>query len=172
MKCKLSCVGLKGLKTLQGGMDIDEGEWPCVTENYRGDRGLYRAEEALSLSSVVQVAVSPAESQRDSAPKPRVARNELPWVRDVGESNPERVAARGGRKTQPGHNPVGVVGSWRDLPRVARSSQPWALLRNPFGIENVPACGPKIVHCSDLNTAVSLVPAPPDAFQIRAEGRR
>src|SRR6266496_1086956 len=34
-----------------------------------------------------------AESQRDSATKPRVARNELPWVNTENEYNPERVAA-------------------------------------------------------------------------------
>src|SRR5206468_50664 len=33
-----------------------------------------------------------------------------------------------------GRNPVGVGSSRRDGPRVARSSQPWALLQNPFGI--------------------------------------
>jgi len=36
-----------------------------------------------------------AESQRDSATKPRVARNELPWGNKENEYNPERVAARG-----------------------------------------------------------------------------
>src|SRR6266404_2831157 len=35
---------------------------------------------------------------------------------------------------QPGRNPVGVVKHRSPLPRVARPSQPWALLRNPFGI--------------------------------------
>src|SRR6266853_243769 len=35
---------------------------------------------------------------------------------------------------QRGHNPVGVVKHRPPLPRVARPSQPWALLRNPFGI--------------------------------------
>src|SRR2546422_214988 len=35
---------------------------------------------------------------------------------------------------QRGRNPVGVVKHRPPLPRVARSSQPWALLRNPFGI--------------------------------------
>src|SRR6266481_665863 len=35
---------------------------------------------------------------------------------------------------QPSHNPVGVVKHRPHLPRVARPSQPWALLQNPFGI--------------------------------------
>src|SRR5207247_4128097 len=35
---------------------------------------------------------------------------------------------------QRGHNPVGVVKHRPPLPRVARPAQPWALLRNPFGI--------------------------------------
>src|SRR5258706_291399 len=33
-----------------------------------------------------------------------------------------------------GHNPVGVDSLFVPSPRVARSSQPWALVRNPFGI--------------------------------------
>ena len=32
--------------------------------------------------------VSSAESQRDSAPKPRVASRELPWEKRVGSANP------------------------------------------------------------------------------------
>src|SRR6266699_3537771 len=126
------------------------------------------------------------ESQRVSATKPRVARNELPWVNEVDRSNPERVVAQGERKrgcTMPGirqrlleripkgfrnkaqgcegratlgkggrcfttptglrpvrataaggRNPFRVVIDRPHDPRVARSSQPWALLRNPFGI--------------------------------------
>jgi hypothetical protein len=38
-----------------------------------------------------------------------------------------------------GRNPVGAGSSRRSGPRVARSSQPWALLRNPFGILRVTA---------------------------------
>src|SRR5258707_2533200 len=41
---------------------------------------------------------------------------------------------------QPGHNPVGVVKYRPSLPRVARPSQPWALLRNPFGILSSNLC--------------------------------
>ena len=35
-----------------------------------------------------------AESQRDSAPKPRVASRELPWEKRVGSANPNGVVAR------------------------------------------------------------------------------
>ena len=38
-----------------------------------------------------------------------------------------------------GHNPVGVVDTTGVVPRVARSSHPWALGRNPFGILPAPA---------------------------------
>src|SRR6185503_3835206 len=69
-----------------------------------------------------------AESQRDSATKPRVARNELPWV-SVGDiSNPERVASSCMPwLTQP---------RWgcdrnEPPPRVVALLQPWALRRNP-----------------------------------------
>ena len=37
------------------------------------------------------------ESQRDSAPKPRVARHELPWEKRVVAANPNGVVARGRR---------------------------------------------------------------------------
>ena len=37
--------------------------------------------------------ISSIESQRDSVTQPRVARNELPWVRAVKDIHPERVAA-------------------------------------------------------------------------------
>ena len=76
------------------------------------------------------------ESQRDSATKPRVARNELPWGNGSEEQNPNGVSASVNvrRVSQP---------RWgccfaRFLPRVARASQPWALGRNPFGIGRLP----------------------------------
>ena len=74
-----------------------------------------------------------AESQRDSATKPRVARNELPWDRIVDISNPERVASSCVPwLTQP------CWGCDRNErpPRVVALLQPWALRRNPFGIQN------------------------------------
>ena len=77
------------------------------------------------------------ESQRDSAPKPRVARNELPWEPFGAGHNPKGVASRsqhGGHTSQPadcasaastrpriGHNPVGVEMLRILAPRVARS---------------------------------------------------
>src|SRR5213075_696733 len=79
---------------------------------------------------------SESESQRDSATKPRVARNELPWENapHIGD-NPERVVADdNGDRTMP--QPLRGCESFVTFPRVARSSQPWALLRNPFGIED------------------------------------
>ena len=77
------------------------------------------------------------ESQRDSATKPRVARNELPWenVRHIGD-NPERVVTDDhGYITMP--QPRWGCESSVALPRVARSSQPWAELHNPVGIEDM-----------------------------------
>ena len=44
----------------------------------------------LAITHIVDVMI---ESQRDSVTQPRVARNELPWVRAVKDINPERVAA-------------------------------------------------------------------------------
>src|SRR5882724_4802933 len=81
---------------------------------------------------------SACESQRDSATKPRVARDELPWVKADGVSQPQRpmglrpccVAIAVGR------NPFRVVIDRSHDPRVARPWQPWALLQNPFGIRH------------------------------------
>src|SRR5436189_3778898 len=74
------------------------------------------------------------ESQRDSATKPRVARDELPWVKVAGVSQPQTGLRPGCAAVAVGRNPFRVVIDQTDDPRVARSSQPWALLRNPFGI--------------------------------------
>src|SRR5712691_1654511 len=90
----------------------------------------------LLLTCIFECVAPSAESQRDSATKPRVARNELPWenVRHIGD-NPERVVADDhGNKTMP--QPRWGCESSVALPRVARSSQPWAELHNPFGIED------------------------------------
>ena len=81
--------------------------------------------------------VSGWESQRDSAPKPRVARNELPWESFGAGHNPKGVASRsqhgvhpsqpadcaGAASTHPrtDHNPVGVEMLRILAPRVARS---------------------------------------------------
>jgi len=74
-----------------------------------------------------------SESQRDSDSKPRVAESaRLPW-----EIASNRASTPTGLRPVPGcgfHNPVGVDDRVDRFPRVARSSQPWALLQNPFGI--------------------------------------
>jgi hypothetical protein len=71
------------------------------------------------------------QSQRDCVHQPRVARNELPWVWRRTNFNPNGVAAgpRRGAAT-----PLGL-GALILFPKVARASQPWALRRNPFGIQ-------------------------------------
>ena len=68
------------------------------------------------------------QSQRDCVLRPRVARNELPWVMAGKVFNPNGVASN---SSPPSRNPVGVVGDWPSFPP---SSQPWALCRNPVGI--------------------------------------
>ena len=80
------------------------------------------------------------QSRRDCVLQPRVARNELPW-----ESPREREFStlKGLRQELPKvseqRNPEATTLSGLEpranrAPRVARSSQPWALGRNPFGI--------------------------------------
>src|SRR2546430_511736 len=71
------------------------------------------------------------QSQRDCVTKPRVARNELPWVNRLCRLQPQWGCVT---LLSLSRNPVGVVPIRAGLPRVARSSQPWALGRNPFGI--------------------------------------
>src|SRR5947207_1414602 len=71
-------------------------------------------------------------SQRDCVPKPRVARHELPWDHELERQNPNGVSAL--VNVRRGSQPRWVYCVARLLPRVARSSQPSALLRNPVGI--------------------------------------
>src|SRR6266481_4411558 len=77
-----------------------------------------------------------AEAQRDSATQPSngVARNELPWDYAPDPMTTLKRLWPAATATQHGHNPVGVVKHRPPLPRVARPSQPWALLRIPVGI--------------------------------------
>jgi len=75
-----------------------------------------------------------SESQRDSVSKPRVAPPALPWVTVAVGTQPQRGCGHSGGRRHPSHNPVGVGEYVFRSPRVARSSQPWALGHNPFGI--------------------------------------
>src|SRR5437867_4917912 len=97
------------------------------------------AGKPLLLTHIFEDVAPSAESERDSATKPRVARNELPWenARHIGD-NPERVVAHDNEnKTMPQPrwgcelSLTLTQGSW-----VARFSQPWAQLHNPVGIED------------------------------------
>ena len=72
------------------------------------------------------------QSQRDCVLQPRVARHELPWVVAGKIFNPNGVAPQFHREPQPRWG----CGSLTKFPRVAPSSQPWALSRNPVGIHN------------------------------------
>jgi hypothetical protein len=76
------------------------------------------------------------QRQRCCVPKPRVgARNErLPWETVPICSQPQRGCGSGEENR---HNPGGVETFARMTPKVARSSQPWAGGRNPFGIGRV-----------------------------------
>ncbi|MSU62837.1 MAG: type II secretion system protein [Pedosphaera sp.] len=72
------------------------------------------------------------QSQRDCVLQPKVARHELPWVVRVENDQPQRGC---GSKIFPiVTTPLGLKSFSLQFPRVARASQPWALLRNPFGI--------------------------------------
>jgi hypothetical protein len=72
------------------------------------------------------------QSQRDCVLEPRVARNEA----TLGQMSEKFSTPTGLRHAELSHrhNPVGVAYLDHTFPKVARSSQPWALGRNPFGI--------------------------------------
>src|SRR4029079_8803715 len=69
------------------------------------------------------------EFQRNSIPKPRVARNELPWVERSVLPTLKSVAPFEFDKDA---TAIAVEMGYDRFPRVARSSQPWAGGCNPF----------------------------------------
>ena len=97
---------------------------PNAFRKYLAQEKLGRAWEQLAV----------LQSQRDCVLQPRVASSELPWVPARMDCNPN------GAPTGLSHGPATEPQPRRGcllsntLPRVARSSQPWALSRNPFGI--------------------------------------
>ena len=73
------------------------------------------------------------ESRRDSVIQPRVARNELPWVRVAMENNPEGVESLRARRRC---NPVGVENKLGRLPRVVRcAANPGLMDAIPLGLK-------------------------------------
>ena len=60
-------------------------------------------------------------------------RRDYPGKRDPLSFQPQRGCGQNDMSGN-GHNPVGVGGRWGRLPRVARSSQPWAGGCNPVGV--------------------------------------
>ena len=101
---------------------------------------------------------------------PRLARQRLPWVRHGDKSQPQRGCALfANRNGNPagGHNRVAVANLPNQLPKVARSSQPWAGGRNPFGISPKPAC--KKMGCARAElpskNLLSLCPLRPEPCQ-------
>src|SRR5436309_5710676 len=95
------------------------------------------------------------ESQRDSGAKPRVARHELPWEvtpNDLSTPTGLRLICLRLRVCHR-HNPVGVAIRSNGFPRVARSSQPWAGGRNPFGIGQRSRVSPRSLLCGHSSFA-------------------
>ena len=62
---------------------------------------------------------------------------------------------------EPLRNPVGVGALMYDLPRVAATRQPWAMLRSPFGAGRNENSKPNL-YCGNINPesgkSLSLVP--------------
>ena len=76
------------------------------------------------------------ESQRDSVPKPRVARHELSGSSSIHHPQPRRGCGPSvpARTPDLGHNAVGVDSISERAPKVGVARQPWAGGPNPFGI--------------------------------------
>jgi hypothetical protein len=90
-----------------------------------------------------------AESQRDSVLQPRVARDELPWVKVEEDNQPQRgCSQRRNARRREGTccNPFWVGDHAAGPPRVARSepdwstSQPRAKRGNPVGVDGSGRC--------------------------------
>ena len=74
---------------------------------------------------------APLKSRRDSVLQPRVGRNEPPWATAGMAPNPNGAVSRLRQRPQPRWGCCVAT----PVPRVARASQPWALIRNPVGIQ-------------------------------------
>src|SRR5450631_2517577 len=111
------------------------------------------------------------ESRTDSIIQPRVARNELPWVCDAMEYNPERVVTvRAGHRC----NPVGDVCKsleiWTGAPSTASAClkilwvRATTLLGAPafaeisFGVENYLGRLPRVVRCAANPGRIDSIP--------------
>jgi hypothetical protein len=94
------------------------------------------------------------ESQRDSVPQPRVGAQRLPWVSAFHFLQPQRGCGHHVAAT-----PLGLGRASAVFPKVARSSQPWALCPNPVGILRSSHVCPSTRSRSDLLTvAVGFSP--------------
>lgn len=126
---------------------------------------------------------NPGGVDEDQSHDPRVARHEQPWALfhnpvgielakipmgfhppAQGWNNPGHCVVMHPQpqrgcviiRSSHGHNPVGVDKNQSRYPRVAHRSQPWALFRNPFGIEQrkfpmgfrLPSQGSRVVAIS------------------------
>ncbi len=105
---------------------VREGLWTLLEAKVNAFRK-FRAKEK---SSGTREKLAMLQSQRDCVFQPRVARNELPWGPGRMDFNPKGLGHVSAAAPQPRW---GCLPS-ATFPRVARSSQPWALSRNPFGI--------------------------------------
>src|SRR5882724_6979146 len=82
--------------------------------------------------------ITPSELMDSGGGYPGLRARELPWDPSFQKAHQPRMRLRPfswlNVPVAKWHNSFGVDGfGWR-LPKVARSSQPWALLQNPFGI--------------------------------------
>ena len=97
---------------------------------------VFRGARPLGLMRVHKFSPS-LQPQRGCDPKPRVGPStDLPWVRECDSVQPQRgCGPKDIHSFRHGDvaTPSGLTDYLNRLPRVARSSQPWALGRSPVG---------------------------------------
>ena len=107
--------------------------------------GLKAAPGARVGAAPIWSSAAPAEgkeSQRDSDSQPKVGRPAALGKRPETMNNPNGVVALSATGTEAA-TPLGLKILTDAVPKVARASQPWALGRNPFGIDPQPWVGGK-----------------------------
>jgi hypothetical protein len=102
----------------RGSENVPSGRVANMPTLERGDRTMPVSREAKFSKIGTRIgtrnrgkSIGGFQSRRDCDPKPRVARNELPWVGSDTSTNPNGVAPTR-------RNPVGVVNSRKPIPRV------------------------------------------------------
>ncbi len=107
------------------------------------------------------------QSQRDCVLQPKVGAQRLPWVSHVEPEQPQRGCGETVSATVA--TPLGLLALAHPVPRVARSSQPWAEGQNPVGIRVI--TGALLLLVSLAFVASSRAAEPPSRIVNQASGQ-